>query len=155
MNKYFHEAKLTIEKCRKEWVDVGSLSVMFAHSINDACETAVRGLWVSATNEEFPRDKIKPHHKPLSQVRKIGILNNYSRGSRIFLEQINGMNLDVVKYVKSKAYEDYTKPKSRDKGKNLVDGAENFIKETIQLSENESVVRIIHHKNIELKKDSL
>ncbi len=152
MNIYFQEAILAIEKCRKEWTDVGSLYQMSAYNINHACETAVRGLWFSATNEEFPRDKIRPHHKPLSQVRNIGILNNYSNGSRTFLEQINGMALDDVRYIESKAYEEYTKSKSSDKGKKLVDGAKNFIKETIQLSENESVVRKIQYKNIELKK---
>jgi hypothetical protein len=154
MNKYFHEAKLAVTKSRKEWTESGSLDQMTTYSINHACETAIRGLWVFATNEEFPREQIGPHHKPLSLLRHVGILDCYSVENRKFLEVINGMSLDDVRYIESSAYQTYIKPKNMKKGEMLVDGIEKFIYETIQLSENETVVEKIQHKNIELKKSS-
>jgi len=143
MNKYFHESEDIISMCMREWTSISSLGVMPANALNHACEMAIQGIWDTATGVPFPKDDFKPYHKPLSCLKKIGVLEDYSEKSQTFLEQLNGMALDEARYVDTQAYKVYTNPKSAMKGVRLIEGTETFISETKELSRNERVLERI------------
>lgn len=151
MNKPFHESEEIINMCKREWTSVSSLNVMAGNSLNHACETAIRDLWEIATKETFPKEEFKPFHKPLSYLKKIGIFENYSENSQSFLEKLNGYALDEARYSETQAYKDYTNPKSKNKGIELINETDNFVNETINLSTNEEILDKIKEFNSKRK----
>jgi len=143
MKKYFHECRETVNMCKREWTSVGSLNNMCANSLNQACETAIVGLWDIARNEQFPKEQFIPHHKPISYVKKLEILDYYSDDAKTFLEKLNGSSFDVVRYPETQPYKDYTNSKSKGKGSEFIKGTENFIDETEKLTTNNEVLEKI------------
>jgi hypothetical protein len=143
MTDPFHEAKEALDLSKREYTSVGSLSGVAAYSINQACENSIRTLWEIATGDQFPHDKFTPFHKPTAYVRRMGLFSYYSSETQSFLNMIEGLALDGVRYENTQAYKDYTNPKNKTKGKALINGTENFINETIELSRNPDVLNLV------------
>jgi len=143
MKDRFHEAKAALNTAKTEFTAVQSLSVTGAYSVNQACENAIRGIWIVATGNPFPYDAFTPFHKPAVYIEKMNLSPHYSPETRAFLHRLNGYALDEARYEDTQAYRDYTNPKSVKKGKNLIEGAEKLINETIKLSEDQQVLRTI------------
>lgn len=143
MKKHFHESKVILDSSKERWTSVSSLNIMEANAINHSCELAIVDLYNIATNEQFPKDNFIPHHKPLSYTIKLNIFNNYSLKTQSFLEKLNGFALDEARYIDEQAYKDYTNIKSKNKGMEIIKGAETFLEETITLSKNEEVLNKI------------
>ncbi len=129
--------------CNREWTSVNSLNLMAANSLNQACETAIIGLWGEARKDLFPKEEFIPHHKPISYTRKLAIFDFYSKENKKFLEHINGKSLDVVRYPSTQPYKDYTNLKNKDQGLGLIKKAEIFILETEKFSKNEDILNKI------------
>src|SRR5438874_12120013 len=127
MKDPFHEARVAFDSAERTFIAVNSLSVMDAYATNQACENSVRALWQIATGRPFPYDRFKPFHKPASYVRQIGLEQYYSDPSKEFLAKLEGYALDEARYENTQAYKDYTKPTAVHRGKELIEGTEQFI----------------------------
>ena len=143
MNDPFHEAKEAFNTGYKYYTSVGSLNAMAAYSMNQACENAVRALWIIATGEPFPYAKFKPLHKPAKYVEHFGLHPLYSTETRLFLSKLTGFALDDVRYEESQAFRNHTKEISGNRAKEIVVGTEKFLRETEKLSSDHSALELI------------
>ena len=143
MTDPFHEAKEALSVAKREYAAVSSLSVMAANAANQACENAVRTLCQIAIGSPLPHQDFKPYHKPAAYVLRIGIESEYSEKMQAFLGKLNGFALDDARYESTQAYKEHTKSSAQQRGKELIEGTERFLLETIDLSKKEEVLSII------------
>ena len=143
MTDPFHEAKEALSVAKREHAAVSSLNVMAAYTTNQACENAVRTLCQIAIGSPLPHKEFKPFHKPAVYVRRIGIESEYSEKTQVFLGKLDGFALDDARYESTQAYKEHTKSSAQHRGKELIEGTERFLLETIELSKKEEVLSII------------
>lgn len=136
----FHEAKQALNSARVEYSAVGSLSLASALTPVHACDLAIRELYTLATGALFPYDRFVPQHQPGRLVEALAIRSYYSNESQRFLDKLQGYALHDARYEGTQPYKDYTNPKSAGKAKEVIDGAERFIRETESLANNHAVL---------------
>lgn len=151
MHDPFHEAKEALDVAKREYTSVGSLSVMAAYSVNQACENSVRAIWEKAIGCPFPHNDFRPFHKPEVHVQQIGLHSYYSSETQKFLAKLTGYALNNARYENTQAYLDYIKPEVVKRGSYLIEGTERFISETEQLSTDPNVLKVIQDYEKTLK----
>lgn len=143
----FHEAWECLGTARREFTSVSSLNMAATYAVVAGCENAIRGLYEEATGEVFPHQAFKnEEHKPAALVRAVGAFAFYSPGTQQFLTKYEGANLADVRYEKTQAYRDHVKAKAAPRSEELVEGGEQFVRETEALAARPEVLDAVRAK---------
>jgi len=146
-----HEAEIEFQNIKREYTAINSLTASSGATANLACEHAFRGLWFHATGEQFPYNKVLPHHKTEMHLRQIGVYEYYSSDTQIFLSKMTGYAFEEARYTETQQYKDHVKANSISRGYYIVHGTERFIVETRSLINDNRVLCMIIDYNKKLK----
>jgi hypothetical protein len=139
----FHEAKIAIGTVERELTAVSTINIHVANIANQACESAVRGLYKSATGNDFPYHDFQPCHVVESVVTKLGVKAFYSPESQRFMGRLTGWAPQEARYESTQAYKNHTKPSTSNRGQELLSGVTKFVGETESLAKRSDVVSTV------------
>jgi len=139
----FHEAKEALDVAEQRYTSVGSLNVIAANAVNQACENSLRALYEAATGMPFPYERFRPFHKPELIANSLGITRFYSEKSQNFLKRLTGYALDDARFEGSQAYIDHTKGTSAGRSNQLIIDGKTFLLESEKLSTDIEVIKTI------------
>jgi len=138
----FHEAMESLHTVQREYTATNSINAVTAYTVSHTAETAVRNLFTFATGTNFPYDRF-PHHVPEKIVANLGLLPFYSPEMNGFLGKVTGYALQDVRFENTRAFHDHTDVKAVERGRYLMSGLTQFVKETVALQNNVDALQAI------------